>query len=225
MTVNLVDGTATDGTGTDTLSNIENVIGSAFNDHITGDDNANILSGGAGDDELIGGLGNDTLIGGEGNDTLYGGEGNDVLRGGAGNDTLYGGAGNDLLIGGDGDDTLVGGAGDDLVIGGAGNDTFTDQEAGDIYIPDFTNQIDLTPGTHTIQNISLQDVLDITGEGEGAILSIIGDNADSVTVDTSSLKFIGTDVDGGVHYDIYTTLNGNDPSVTLRIEQQINDTI
>lgn len=54
--------------GTDTLSGIENVVGSAYNDTITGDENANVLSGGAGDDTITGGRGDDTLIGGDGAD-------------------------------------------------------------------------------------------------------------------------------------------------------------
>ena len=74
--------------GSDTLSNFENLAGSAFNDTLTGDGNANILSGLAGNDVLVGGVGNDTLRGAAGNDTLYGGLGNDVMDGGpAGSDT------------------------------------------------------------------------------------------------------------------------------------------
>ncbi len=38
----------------DTLSNFENLTGSAFNDTLTGDGNANILSGLAGNDVLAG---------------------------------------------------------------------------------------------------------------------------------------------------------------------------
>jgi Ca2+-binding RTX toxin-like protein len=51
---------------------------------------------------LIGGAGNDTLDGGAGNDCLFGGDGHDSLVGGAGNDTLFGSAGNDTLDGGTG---------------------------------------------------------------------------------------------------------------------------
>ncbi|HEX2650130.1 MAG TPA: calcium-binding protein [Burkholderiales bacterium] len=47
------------------------------------------------------------LTGGIGNDVLNGDLGNDTLDGGAGNDTLNGGAGADVLIGGTGDDTFV----------------------------------------------------------------------------------------------------------------------
>jgi Ca2+-binding RTX toxin-like protein len=58
------------GAGTDTLVSIENLIGSALNDTLTGNDSANSLTGGSGNDSLNGGAGNDTLIGGVGNDTF-----------------------------------------------------------------------------------------------------------------------------------------------------------
>ncbi|MBC2653665.1 FG-GAP-like repeat-containing protein [Novosphingobium aerophilum] len=48
---------------------IENAIGGAGNDTLTGNDADNRLSGGSGNDELNGGAGNDRLIGGDGLDT------------------------------------------------------------------------------------------------------------------------------------------------------------
>jgi Ca2+-binding RTX toxin-like protein len=85
--VSLIGGIANDGFGgTDTLINIENVTGSAFDDQIIGDNNANILAGGDGHDYLRAGLGNDTLKGGNGDDFLDGQSGDDILDGGAGFD-------------------------------------------------------------------------------------------------------------------------------------------
>ena len=76
--VDLSAGSATDGFGDiDTLSSLENAIGSDFDDILQGDDKANSLTGRSGDDTLIGGLGDDTLLGGEGIDSLIGGEGAD----------------------------------------------------------------------------------------------------------------------------------------------------
>ncbi len=72
--------------GRDTLIGIEGVIGSAFDDTLTGDANANRLEGGAGNDVLKGGAGADTLLGGAGNDVLNGGVGDDTLDGGDGFD-------------------------------------------------------------------------------------------------------------------------------------------
>ena len=100
VNVNLFTGIATGsymGFGfTQSLSNIEAIRGSRQdNDTITGNADANILSGMGGDDLIYGGGGNDTLYGGDGNDTLFGGDGNDVLYGGAGANIMDGGAGSD----------------------------------------------------------------------------------------------------------------------------------
>jgi len=63
--------------GTDTLSGIENVTGSRYNDTLTGDSNDNVITGGLGNDTLSGGSGSDTFIYrvGDGNDTVTGGSG------------------------------------------------------------------------------------------------------------------------------------------------------
>lgn len=93
VTVNLVTGTATGGSGKDTLVDIENIFGSSYADTLTGDANFNQLDGGAGNDTLNGGAGGDILNGDAGNDNLNGGDGDDWLNGGIGNDILNGGAG------------------------------------------------------------------------------------------------------------------------------------
>ena len=96
-TVDLATGQTFGSDGTDTLVNIQNVVGSGFNDSIIGS---------TADNALYGGVGNDTLsAGGGGNDTLSGGAVSDVLFGSAGNDLFQGGAGNDVLMGGGGADT------------------------------------------------------------------------------------------------------------------------
>jgi Ca2+-binding RTX toxin-like protein len=137
--VNLAVGTVDegrDGTNNETVTGIENVIGTLYGDWLLGDAGANELTGNAGNDRLEGGAGNDILHGGDGDDTnvggptgglfggtgddtIYGGDGNDVLAGQEDNDTLYGDAGNDRLEGGSGNDILYGGDGDDTNVGGA----------------------------------------------------------------------------------------------------------
>ncbi|MHC5206892.1 retention module-containing protein [Pseudomonas chlororaphis] len=57
----------TGGAGTDILAAIENLVGSNYNDSLTGDSNANIITGG---------LGNNTLTGGSGSDTFQWQQGN-----------------------------------------------------------------------------------------------------------------------------------------------------
>lgn len=83
--------------GRDDLYSIENVVGSAGNDTLTGDDSDNSLSGGAGDDNLVGNGGRDVLVLGTGNDTADGGAGNDTVAVDLGNATVDGGVGFDTL--------------------------------------------------------------------------------------------------------------------------------
>ena len=122
ITVNLATGAASGGDAQgDRISRIEDVVGSAHDDRITGDGAGNRLTGGAGDDTLRGGGGNDTLQGGAGDDHLIGAGGDDTLAGGAGEDLLWGGAGDDRIEGGTGDDEIEGGAGEDLFVFGPGH--------------------------------------------------------------------------------------------------------
>ncbi len=88
-TVNLDAGTMRGGTGSGTITNIENVLTTNQNDTVVGDDGNNVL-------RSLGGL--DLLIGNDGNDTLLGDAGDDILVGGAGIDTLYGGSGADTFV-------------------------------------------------------------------------------------------------------------------------------
>ena len=81
--VNLATGLGSSGDAEgDTLTGIENVLGSDQGDILTGNGGANALSGFAGADTLHGGGGDDVLDGGAGDDTLDGGAGNDTMSGG-----------------------------------------------------------------------------------------------------------------------------------------------
>jgi Ca2+-binding RTX toxin-like protein len=129
-----------DGFGFDDLviGNLEGVLGSRFDDAISGDDNDNRLFGFAGDDRIRGGEGDNFVDGGEGDDTVTGGRGDDHLVGRGGDDVLTGN--DDPLAVGDftrlpeDQDTLIGLSGDDTIIdsadlgfsemrGGSGHDT------------------------------------------------------------------------------------------------------
>ncbi|VVO05402.1 retention module-containing protein [Pseudomonas fluorescens] len=89
--LNLLGAQNTGGAGSDTLTAIENLIGSSYNDTLTGDSNANIITGGLGNDVLNGGGGDDFLIGGPGNNSLTGGQGNDTFQ------WLHGNSGHDVV--------------------------------------------------------------------------------------------------------------------------------
>ena len=98
VVISLSAGTASGGFAeSDTLIEVENLIGSRFGDALQGDAEDNSISGGFGAD---------------------------IIRGGDGDDTLYGDDGDDFLFGDDGDDLLAPGFGaDDQVDGGGGTDT------------------------------------------------------------------------------------------------------
>ena len=98
---------------------------------IAGEVAADVLDGGADNDELYGGAGFDTLRGGAGHDTLSGDDGADLLEGGDDNDSLRGEAGDDFASGGNGQDWIDGGAGGDKLLGARGNDTILGGEGRD----------------------------------------------------------------------------------------------
>lgn len=133
----------------DTLTAVENIIGTDFIDFIGGDHGANRLEGGLLGDALYGYGGNDALIGGAGDDNLFGMDGADTLDGGTGADTArYDWATSGVIAGLDGSnwvnfgeaagDTYVsiegifgsrfadafgGNGGGDWIYAGSGNDT------------------------------------------------------------------------------------------------------
>jgi hypothetical protein len=100
--VNLATHRAT-GEGTDTLTGIDNAVGSSHPDTLVGNVYANNLSGGGGGDQVHGGSGDDHLTGGNGADRLFGEPNDDSLDGGPGADYLDGGTGDNVCVNGDGD--------------------------------------------------------------------------------------------------------------------------
>ena len=81
------------GSGIDTLVSIENLIGTSFNDILTGNAACNVLDGNSGDDTRQGAQVSDFLFGGDGDDVLVvaaadGVVPGEVISGGNGIDTL-----------------------------------------------------------------------------------------------------------------------------------------
>ena len=90
VTISAGAGTVGEASG-DTLTSIEGLIGSRFNDSLSfaiNDNNHNVLIGNGGNDILNGSGGADLLMGGDGNDNLVGEIQQDELIGGTGNDTF-----------------------------------------------------------------------------------------------------------------------------------------
>lgn len=148
----LTAGTATGGEGTDTLTGVEDLEGSRFDDTLTGDPNWNFFFPGAGNDVVVGGGDTrdrvdfffspnavvvDLTAGtatGEGTDTLtgigqvFGSRHDDMITGDLNANGLFGGPGNDTISGAAGDDKLDGGDGTDTLDGSDGVDTCTNGE-------------------------------------------------------------------------------------------------
>ena len=155
-----------------------------------------------------------TVLGGSGNDTIHTGIGNNVIDGGGGADTITAGAGNDTITT-DGLDTIDGGAGLDTIKLVSGI-TLDFSKLHNI------ETIDLTAnGAHTISNLKLSDVFNITDSNH--ILEIKGDGTDSVNaVDkTGWTKTSGVDNGTSTTY-IYHDSSSN--SITLKVDDNINHT-
>ncbi|MCH6256468.1 type I secretion C-terminal target domain-containing protein [Puniceicoccaceae bacterium K14] len=152
----------------DTLINIENLVGSDYDDTLRGDANANKLWGGDGADEIRAGDGVDEVHGEAGDDNIYAQGGNDTVHGGAGDDTIRGEAGDDTLHGGDDDDDIFGGDGDDTLYGDDGWDVLEANDGDDIlYGGD---------GKDTLRGFNDNDTL----YGEGGNDNLVGGNGDDI---------------------------------------------
>ncbi|MFZ3280400.1 M10 family metallopeptidase C-terminal domain-containing protein, partial [Pseudomonas sp.] len=196
---------------------IENAIGSAFDDVLTGNELDNVLTGGAGSDTLDGGAGTDTLIGGTGDDTYVvdsqsdkvveaAAEGHDVIRSsvsytlsanvedgmllGNANLNFAGNALDNVLTGNAGNNILAGYAGNDTLDGGAGADTLIGGNGDDIYYVDSQSDV----------------VTELAGEGHDVVRTSVSytlsaNVEDGVLLGSSNLNFAGNALDN--------TLTGN----------------
>ena len=163
-TFSIASGTALDGFGsTDTLRNLENIIGSAYDDILIGNALKNTLNGLNGNDLLIGNGGDDILDGGNGTDTVSyrrsvnssnigvsvdlstgigfdGIDGLDTLIsienliGSQFADRLIGNSQANTILGGDGNDIIDGKEGNDRLFGEAGTDSLFGQNGNDFLV-------------------------------------------------------------------------------------------
>jgi len=193
LVINLVPGSSS----YEQFINIENVIGTNYDDVIIGTDGANVLDGSYGDDTLQGGAGDDFLSGGWGSDVHDGGEGNDTVsfeyyfdntsKLGLVIDLAAGGNGYehfisienaigtglaDVLIGTDGANLLVGGEGSDTLKGSDGDDTLQGGEGDDLLSGGWGSDLhDGGEGEDTVTfeyyNGNGTLVIDLTNEGGG----------------------------------------------------------
>jgi Ca2+-binding RTX toxin-like protein len=205
-----------DATG-DRLIDVENLVGSSFNDVLTGSAGANVLVAGFGNDAIEGLGGADTLDGGDGVDTasyvssaagvivdlalgagLGGDATNDTLIsienvfGSGFADILTGDAQANLIIGAGGADRLVGGRGADLLVGNTDADTFVWRDINE-------------SGTA----IAAMDLIADFNPLEGDIIDLGGVDASAVAAGNQAFTFIGAAGFSGTPGEInFVHLNG-----------------
>lgn len=180
----------------DTLSNIENIVGSGSNDHLIGDQNANYILGGNGDDTIEGiantGSAGDTLDGGSGNNntlsyinatgsvTVTLGNGDAKGSGTVGSsptDDLYhfthiigSATAINNITGNDANNLIQGGAANDTLNGGAGDDTLHGGDGDDKLIGGTgTNQLHGGSGNNTAsyEGITINVTAILNDDGTG----------------------------------------------------------
>jgi Ca2+-binding RTX toxin-like protein len=193
VTVNLDTAASFGAAGHDALVSIENVTGSAFNDHIRGDAGANLLAGGDGHDFMRGLGGGDTMLGGTGDDYLDGGLGDDTLDGGSGIDRVSfavgatvgvtvnlniagaqaTGHGNDTLIsiehvsGTKFNDVLTGDGGDNWLWGGSDNSGVTGNDT--ISAGGGNDLVTVGNGTHMLSGGTGTDTFGTTNDADVSV--------------------------------------------------------
>ena len=183
-----------DAAGDVIVSGIDGVIGSSFNDTLSGangqstspsDTYSSFIDGGAGDDLIDGRAGDDTLLGGAGNDSLNGGTGNDSLFGGDDSDTFTIGDsdGTDTIVGGEGGTdsdvlTFVGTQGVSLLFSGNEAGTYASADGSSGQFAEIEGILGGS-GSDTIDARGASTSVTLSG-GDGADVIVGGSAADSL---------------------------------------------
>ncbi|MEO0807247.1 MAG: Ig-like domain-containing protein, partial [Cyanobacteria bacterium J06643_4] len=188
VAIDLTAGTASGGDAEgDSLTSIERLYGSAFNDSLIGDAGNNVFNGLGGADLIDGKGGVDTVIyrnsnagvrvnlaSGVGRDghaegdilqgieRVYGSNANDVLEGDGRKNRLYG-------LGGD--DVLDGGGGADLLVGGGGTDVFVFQSLADSRMAKMDAITDFAIGNDLLNTVNTLSANQVTQLGAVTSLS------------------------------------------------------
>jgi Ca2+-binding RTX toxin-like protein len=186
IVIDLASGAASGGDAEgDVFSQIEHVIGTAYDDSLYGDDFANVL---------------------------YGEDGDDILQGRGGNDSLDGSFGNDLLDGGTGADTLYGYKGNDTYVVDNAGDTVTEDATSDGTDLVKSSVSFVLPSN--IEKLSLTGSANINGGGNGLANSIVGNTGNNTLSGGSGNDTLrgghGSDtVTGGSGADVFVFADGD----------------
>jgi Ca2+-binding RTX toxin-like protein len=152
--------------------------------------------------------GADSISGGAGNELLFGGAGNDAIAGFGGNDIIVGGAGNDLLHGDGGNDAFVRSAGDDSdpgIDGGPGTDTFVYNGSA------LADAVDVQAGA-TAGHVNVSDTISFPADVVAVEKLDVNtlDGADVITAGNGLADRIALDLDGGAGNDRISTGDDSD---------------
>jgi Ca2+-binding RTX toxin-like protein len=211
----------------DLLAGFEKIIGSAFNDTLTGDASVNTLFGGRGNDVLTAIGADDRLYGGDGSDTVsFAGQttGVDVflanfignfenvtvglfgienVTGGSGADALFGDGLANVLNGGAGDDNIEGGLGNDTLIGGAGARDFVIYSGAQGVTVSLSITTAQNLGIYGIDVISGFEVLQTTAQADSLTGSLGGDEFFAQGGNDTVIGLAGNDtINGGEGNDL-----------------------
>ena len=198
----------------DSLAGIENIVGSAHDDSLTGDGTANTLEGRSGNDAyFVDGAGDSVVeTAGAGTDTVYAtvhlrlsaNVENLALHGSA-DLQAYGNGLSNAIYGNAGSNLLDGDTGIDAMYGGAGNDVYFVDNAGDVVIEAAGEGTDAVFSfahlrlSADVETLVLQGSADLQGYGNGSSNALYG-NAGSNLLDGGA----GTDfMAGGGGNDVY----------------------
>ncbi len=210
------------------------VNGGAGNNYAVGDDSAQFISLGEGDDTLYGGDGNDTIGSAAGNDALFGDGGSDTVIGGSGNDTVWGGSESDVVYGNTNDDLMYGNQANDTMFGGQDSDTMFGGQDSDVVYGNFAddvvygNMADDTvyggQGDDTMYGGAGDDFLygglggDVLIGGKGNDVMVTGDGADSIMVGRTAGEDMIIDFSGADGDRIVFTSNLNETTIDSFLE-------
>ncbi|RJF86632.1 hypothetical protein D3874_06020 [Oleomonas cavernae] len=202
-TVDLLAGTSTGHTlGNDTLISIENIIGGAGADDLSGNDGGNRIDGGLGTDHMAGRAGDDIYVVDNAGDTVVetrnaghdavlvsllgfvlGADVEDLSFTGTGDFAATGNTLANVIAGGDGDDRLNGGRGADTLRGGLGDDTYVVDHAGDIVdeaagagFDTVETTFNYTLGTQ-VEGLLLRGTAALSGTGNALANTLAGNGA------------------------------------------------
>lgn len=182
------------------------------NDVVDGGDGADSLTTGAGDDSVLGGDGSDAIATGDGNDTVNAGNGQDTVSLGNGDDSVFAGNGEDLVLGEAGNDTLNGDGGIDTVNGGDGDDSILGGEFADVLNGDAGNDFINGQGGNDSVDGGVGDDTLFGAAGHDSLIGNFGDDSIQGQADNDTIQAGDGDdtVLGGAGRDSINGDSGND---------------